>query len=80
MRTPRGKKTWTRGNTTGEEENRVCENTDLKKEINSGAREHQRDGTLVGTRTGEEKFGRDFPVVATNNPHWLLRDQLNKIL
>lgn len=35
---------------------------------------------LGRARTGEEKFGRDFLVVATNNPHRLLRDQLNEIL
>ena len=64
----------------GKEENRARENTDLKKEINSGAREHQREGKLGRARTGEEKFGREFPVVATNNPYWLLRDQLNEIL
>ena len=46
---------------------------------NSGARQHQREGKLGRTRTGEEKFGGDLPVVATNNPCWLLRDQLNEI-
>lgn len=36
------KETLVRRNTKGKEENRAHENTDLKKEINSGAREQER--------------------------------------